>query len=63
MVLLDGTLSKDPDSSPGTNDDIVLFQWYEDFGTASELFLGAGDILNVQLALGVHDITLRVTDS
>jgi hypothetical protein len=63
QVLLDGSLSKDPDSSPGTNDDIVLFEWYEDFGTAAEVFLGTGDLLSVQLALGMHSITLKVSDT
>ena len=63
MVLLDGSLSKDPDSSPGTNDDIVRFEWFEDYGLASQLFLGNGDLLNVQLALGIHSITLKVIDS
>jgi probable HAF family extracellular repeat protein len=29
-VTLDGSGSTDPDSNPGTNDDVVSFEWYED---------------------------------
>jgi len=57
-VLLDGSFSTDPDSAPGTNDDIVLFEWFE--GQSS---LATGEIAPVSLGLGVHDVTLRVTDS
>ena len=58
VVTLDGSTSTDPDSTPGTNDDIVSFEWYE-----GVVFLGSGKILNHQFALGVHTVTLRVTDS
>ncbi len=61
-VTLDGSESTDPDSTPGTNDDIALFEWFENFGTASVRLLGPGETLDVTLPLGVHDITLRVTD-
>jgi hypothetical protein len=63
LLTLDGSASSDPDSSPGTNDDIVLFEWYEDFGTASEVLLGSGESLTVTMPLGDHLITLRVTDN
>ncbi|RLE21839.1 MAG: hypothetical protein DRJ50_08580, partial [Actinobacteria bacterium] len=63
MVLLDGSASVDLDSEPGTNDDIVLFEWYENYDTPSELLLGLGESLPVMLALGSHPITLKVTDS
>jgi hypothetical protein len=63
VVTLDGSESSDPDSTPGTNDDIVLFEWFENFGIPSETFLGNGEVLNVLLSLGAHIITLRVTDS
>jgi hypothetical protein len=62
-VTLDGSSSTDPDSTPGTNDDIASFDWYEDFGTPQERLLGTGDGITVALALGAHALTLQVTDS
>jgi hypothetical protein len=62
-VTLDGTASEDSDSSPGTNDDIVGFEWFEDYELPSERLVGNGELVEVSLALGSHDITLRVTDS
>ena len=62
-VVLDGSGSADPSSTPGTRDDIVQFEWFEDFGLSGEALLGSGEILSVNLTLGVHAITLRVTDS
>lgn len=62
-VLLDGTGSRDPDSSPGTSDDIVEYRWYRDYGTATEEFLGFGAQLDVSLPLGAHDLTLVVRDA
>jgi hypothetical protein len=61
-VTLDGSASTDPDSTPGTNDDIILFEWFEGFATSSEYSLGTGESLEVVLAPGAHEITLRVTD-
>jgi hypothetical protein len=61
-VTLDGSASSDPDSTPGTHDDIAAYDWYEDFGAASERRLGSGPTLAVTLPLGPHAITLRVTD-
>jgi hypothetical protein len=61
--LLDGSGSSDADSTPGTNDDIVQFVWYEHYGQQSQFALGAGQTLTVSLAPGVHTITLKVTDS
>lgn len=63
LAVLDGSGSTDDDSSPGTNDDIVSFRWIEDAGLPSQTFLGSGPILEVTLALGGHDITLRVIDA
>ncbi len=60
---LDGSASTDPDSSEGTNDDIVLFEWFENFGTPSQVGLGNGEVLDVVLPVGSHLITLRVTDT
>lgn len=62
-VVLDGSGSADADSTPGTNDDIVLFEWFEGFGLPEQELLGLGEVLELELSLGVHAITLRVTDS
>jgi Tol biopolymer transport system component len=62
IILLDGSASSDPDSSPGTNDDIVSFEWFEDFGLATQRALGSGASLQASIPLGSHLITLRVTD-
>jgi len=58
QVTLDGSGSTDPDSTPGTNDDIVSFGWYE--GATP---LGNGEILDYTFSLGEHIVTLVVTDS
>ncbi len=62
MIHLDGALSSDPDSVPGTNSDIASFDWFENRGLPSETFLGSGETLDVTLSLGFHTITLVVTD-
>lgn len=62
-AILDGSASTDSDSTPGTNDDIVLFQWLRDPGQSSEQILGTGQVLQVTLPLGRHAIGLRVTDT
>ncbi len=56
-VTLDGSGSTDPD------DDINLFEWFEGYGTGSQVLLGTGATLGTTLPLGEHLITLRVTDS
>ena len=63
VITLDGSHSADKDSTPGTNDDIVSFEWFNRFGSPSETFLGSGETLDVALGLGGHEMTLRVTDS
>jgi hypothetical protein len=63
VVTLDGSGSTDADSTEGTNDDIVLFEWFEDFGTGSEVKLGEGETLDVEFEVGEHAVTLQVTDS
>jgi hypothetical protein len=63
VVTLDGSGSTDPDSTPDTHDDIVLFEWFEDFGLPTETALGEGETLDVTFDVGVHTVTLRVTDS
>lgn len=61
-VRLDGSGSSDPDSTPGTNDDLVAFEWFLDWGGASERRIAEGAVADVTLDPGVHAITLRVTD-
>jgi FG-GAP-like repeat/Thrombospondin type 3 repeat len=61
-VLLDGSHSTDSDSTPGTNDDIAAFDWFEDYGQQGQRSLGSGETLSVTLPLGGHAITLKVTD-
>jgi hypothetical protein len=56
-VILDGGCSSDEDSTPGTNDDIASFDWYE-----ANSLLGNGEIIECNLPLGEHIITLKVTD-
>lgn len=58
QVTFDASGSTDDDSSSGTNDDIQSFGWFE--GTS---LLGVGESLTATLPLGVHTITLRVTDT
>ena len=62
VVVLDGSGSQDPDSSPGTNDDLIAFEWYEDYGQRNQRHLGSGQELVVTLAPGVHQIVLEVRD-
>ncbi len=62
-VLLDGSGSQDADSTPGTNDHIVLNEWFEDWGLPAENLLGSGAQISVNLTLGDHVITLVVTDA
>src|SRR5258706_8594643 len=61
-VSLDASGSSDPDSTLGTNDDILSFEWIEDLGLTSEKPLGTGERIMAQLALGAHHVSLRVTD-
>jgi hypothetical protein len=56
-VTLDGSCSSDADSTPGTNDDIEYFDWYE-----GDTFLGSGEIIECNLPLGEHTIILEVID-
>ena len=58
LVTLDGSSSTDPDSTPGTNDDIVSFQWYE-----GSTHLGSEETLSYPFSFGLHIVTLIVTDT
>lgn len=62
-VVLDAAASFDPDSTPGTEDDISTYSWYEDLGLPTMRFLGEGKTRNVTLPLGSHHITLLVKDN
>ncbi|HEX6850952.1 MAG TPA: FG-GAP-like repeat-containing protein [Candidatus Polarisedimenticolaceae bacterium] len=57
VATLDGSASADPDSTPGTDDDIASFEWFE--GAAA---LASGPRVTTRLSLGTHDVTLTVTD-
>jgi len=61
-VTLDGSGSNDPDSTPGTNDDLASFEWIEHFGLPAETLHGEGEMLAVTLPIGSHVLTLRVRD-
>jgi hypothetical protein len=63
LVLLDGTGSSDPNSTPGTRDDIVSYEWWEIDASGSRRQLGAGEKLDVMLPRGSHRVILRVTDT
>jgi photosystem II stability/assembly factor-like uncharacterized protein len=62
-VTLNGTLSTDPDSTPGTADGIVLYSWAEVRPDSSIVPLGNGPTVPVNLAEGLHHVTLRVTNT
>jgi hypothetical protein len=63
-VTLDGSGSSDADSTPGTNDDISDFVWNKADQCApnADVFLGSGRIIDCNLSLGEHIITLKVFD-
>ncbi len=61
-VVLDGSGSIDPDSTPGTRDDIALFEWFEDGGGSGPRMIAQGQNATVVLPLGPHELTLEVTD-
>lgn len=60
-VLLDGSRSSDPDSTPATHDDVTKFEWFDVTASTPQL-LGSAETLTVPLAPGRHRIRLRVTD-
>jgi subtilisin family serine protease/DNA-binding beta-propeller fold protein YncE len=62
-VVLDGAASFDPDSTPGTQDDIVSYLWLLDPGGPDERILGSGAIVTATVPLGTRLIGLRVTDT
>jgi len=56
-IILDGSSSTDPDSTPGTWDDIDQYDWYE-----GSIFLGSGKTISATLPIGVHSVSLKVKD-
>ncbi|MBD3869036.1 MAG: hypothetical protein IFK94_13010 [Acidobacteria bacterium] len=56
-VVLDGSGSSDPDSTPGTDDDISGYAWTVDGDAA-----GDGETVESSLDLGSHAVELTVTD-
>lgn len=61
-VTLDAARTTDDDSTPGTRDDIVSYEWFEDFGGPSERVLSEEETFTLALPRGPHTLTLRVTD-
>ena len=61
-VLLDASGSTDEDSTPGTQDDIASYEWFENFETSTRRLLATGVTASPILGLGAHALTLRVTD-
>jgi len=63
-VILDGSCSADADSTPGTNDDINDFNWYQvdPYDPNFAEFLASGQTIDCNLFLGEHLIILEVID-
>jgi len=63
-VTLDSSCSSDADSTAGTNDDIVCFDWYkvDACDPNFEDFLGSGEVIDCNLPLGEHIIILDAID-
>lgn len=49
-LLLDASGSADPDSTPGSNDDIAFFRWFESVEAGGELALGTGAVVEAELS-------------
>jgi len=56
-VTLDGSGSTDSNSTTGTNDDIVSYQWY-----LGDSLIAEGEVVQVNLPVGTNEVTLTVTD-
>lgn len=63
LVTLDGSGSTDVDSTQGTADDIVGFDWFETTDPLGARLLGHGPVLVTHLVPGEHRLRLRVTDT
>jgi hypothetical protein len=62
QVTLDGTGSSDPDSTPGTSDDIASYEWLVDYFPPGPGGSIHGATTTLTLWPGVYGVTLRVTD-
>lgn len=62
-VIMDGSGSTDPNSTSGTQDDIISYEWYENYDEIDETLLASGMSTSIDLPLGDHLITLMVTDT
>jgi hypothetical protein len=60
-IVLDATNSADVDSTDGTNDDIVRFEWF-DMSTETSAVLGFGRHLTLPASARPRRIQLKVTD-
>ncbi len=56
-VTLDGSASTDANSTEGTNDDIAAFEWF-----LGDSAIATGEVVDVDLPIGIHLVTLLVTD-
>jgi hypothetical protein len=61
-VPLSAAASTDPDSTPGTADDIASYEWLLNPGQPGEQLLATGIAASVRLPVGQHALGLRVTD-
>lgn len=62
QVMLDAGGSHDVDSTGGSADDILAFEWFLNPGTTNEQPLGSGLQIATTLPLGISQVGLRVTD-
>jgi pimeloyl-ACP methyl ester carboxylesterase len=56
-VNLNGSMSYDSGSTPGTHDSIVLFEWFKDGN-----LIATGEFAQVELGIGAHELSLIVHD-
>ncbi|HET8946045.1 MAG TPA: hypothetical protein VFQ07_03610, partial [Candidatus Polarisedimenticolia bacterium] len=62
-VVLDGRATTDDDSTPGTSDDIVSFEWFARIGPGALSPVATGARVEVDLPVDTHGVVLRVTDT
>ncbi|HEV8199944.1 MAG TPA: choice-of-anchor D domain-containing protein [Candidatus Polarisedimenticolia bacterium] len=62
LAALSGRASTDGDSTAGTNDDIAGYAWTLDAGAPGARALGTAAAVEALVPVGVHSVTLRVTD-
>jgi len=64
-VTLDAGATTDDDSTPGTSDDVVSYEWFARIGPGPGIHVpvGSGIRLETNLSLDTHGVTLRVTDT